>query len=495
MADTKNSDLSTPVTEQEHVTIPVAEETSTSPSVEETLAETAVKASTEETTETKSETAEDDTVEVGEDKEEENEEDENKTLNPQDYFHAMNLNKYHLRRTNAWGVACTIDADVYAQSKKTDDPVALELIECYKTLQPSRGKVVNVLELAHRVIDLCENHYGADYVFATLRGRGFRLDKNDKVFNPRRHLTRSEGFELLETANFRLLVKAFRFFVEEACFRAWSSRVDQAEWTAESAMYRPNGNRSEPRSSMRFIEFATVLLYVHRQLSRLSDSLVEVDDAMNRVRAVSTKLREEKRIKAFERRKEREATKKSERKSTHEEDEPKPTETKKATIKAHMVPKAPKDAWKNGNPLVENPLLWEGSNESVKCTVMNGKYGPYVETLKTTEEDSRPFKVAYDGSLDLKTVTVKDVMEYVDKKVAERKERKERKSTVKVTKSADKPEEGKRVVRIAKSDKSLGKRDDDGWKTVKYNKGSRTTDKKKSGSRKPRYNRERIVRR
>jgi hypothetical protein len=473
----------------------VVEETSTSPSLEDTLTETAVKASAEETTETKSETPEDDTVEAGEDKEEENDEDETKPLNPQDYFHAMKLNKYQLRRANAWGLACTIDADVYAQSKKTDDPVAQELIECYKTLQPTHGKAVNVLELAHRVIDLCENHYGADYVFATLRGRGFRLDKNDKVFNPRRHLTRSEGFERLETANFRLLVKAFRFFVEEACFRAWSPRMDQSEWTAESAMYRPNGNRSEPRSSMKFIEFATGLLYVHRQLSKLSDELVEVDNAMNRVRAVSTKLREEKRIKAFERRKEREATKESERKAKRDEEKTKPTETKKVAIKAHMVPKAPKDAWKNGNPLVENPLLWEGSNESVKCTVMKGKYGPYVETLKTTEEDSRPFKVAYDGSLDLKTAAVEDVMEYVDKKVAERKERKERKSNVKVTKSAEKPEEGRRVVRVAKNDKSSDKRDGDGWKTVKYNKGSKSTDKKKSGNRKPRYNREHIVRR
>ena len=289
--------------------------------------------------------------------------DNSERLNPQEYFHAMRISRHWLERTNAWEIACTIAAEVYARSQEPDNLVSQALVNSYKCLKVKNGHV-SIFNLANGILSLRDENIGQDYVYSTIEGRGFRIDKGDK-FNIKLHISRSETKVKLEEADFRELVKVFRFYVEEACRRMFNPRSDIDEWDASFAMYRPHKGSAQCTSAM-FCEFARKLLNIHWSLYKLSEELYEVKDAMDSVRAASQKTRDNKKIENYEKQKKESLVKEF---TTSKGSKNVVVETKvpnKIITLGTPVPPAPKDAWKNGNPLVENikPVILPGNSDS-----------------------------------------------------------------------------------------------------------------------------------
>jgi hypothetical protein len=277
--------------------------------------------------------------------------------NPQDYFHAMNISWHQLGRTNAWELACTIAAEVYARSQETTNPVSTLLVQGYTSLR-TKNSTLNISALANRVLDLAEDHRGESYIHSTIKGTHFTtLKDNDKyVFGL--DLSKNDVYVKLETANMRELVCAFRFYVYEACKRLFHPKMPEDKWNLSEAGYRPYKG-AQPRSSGNFVAFADSLLYVNTQLYKLTTTLEEIDNHMRTIRAKSERSRETRRLESYKKMsKPKLATRpfiaetKAEAK-TEEKDET--SEQKKSVV--HIVPRAPKDAWVKGNPVTGDRIL------------------------------------------------------------------------------------------------------------------------------------------
>lgn len=271
-------------------------------------------------------------------------------LNPQEYFHAMNISRHWLERTNAWEVACTIAAEVYARSQEQDNLVSSALVNSYKNLKSKKGRV-DIFNLANRILSLREDNIGQDYVYATIEGRGFKTsNRND--FNINLHIARNEAKVKLECANFKELVKSFRFYVAEACGRMFHPNTDKDEWDCTYAMYKSH-KRAPQCTSAVFCEFARKLLNVHWELCKLSDELTEVQTAMESVKAASQKARDNKKIEAYENKKKMDKKVVTSVQKEIIETEIVNEEKTEQVKRVIPLPPAPIDAWKNGNPLVE----------------------------------------------------------------------------------------------------------------------------------------------